>query len=272
MGKLSAFDAETAVTANTSAAGGGWSAQLSSAWNIGDHSNGGYALTPVLRAMRTFTDDKPDPVTVTAHFLRPVSGDAEAQVSASLVRGGRKLTVTRGELRQRGRLRMSVIAAFGRLGDGRGRVEVSERPPAIPPAERCVHRGLLKQGVGVPLMSRVDMRVRPEHAEPGSSDRALLDGWVRLADGAAPSTLSLPFFADAFPPSLFTRFGLVGWVPSVELTVHVRRVPAGGWLQGRFESHDISGGRVIESGILWDSAGQLVAHSRQLCLLLSRGV
>jgi acyl-CoA thioesterase len=64
--------------------------------------------------------------------------------------------------------------------------------------------------------------------------------------------------------------GPVGWVPTIELTVHVRRRPAGGWVLARFECDDVEGGRMIESGTLWDSTGAVVARSRQLGLVLAR--
>lgn len=54
--------------------------------------------------------------------------------------------------------------------------------------------------------------------------------------------MSLPLFADASPPSLFARFGGVGWVPTIELTVHLRRRPVDGWVRARFECDDLVGG------------------------------
>ena len=62
--------------------------------------------------------------------------------------------------------------------------------------------------------------------------------------------------------------GFSGWVPTIELTVHVRKRPAPGWIQARFECDDLSDGRLVESGTLWDSTGAVVARSRQLGLLL----
>ena len=94
-----------------------------------------------------------------------------------------------------------------------------------------------------------------------------MSGWIRFRDGRAPDTLAALLFADAFPPSVFGLLGMVGWVPTVELTVHVRRRPAPGWMLGQFRTHDLSDGRMIEDGALWDSQGQLVVQSRQLGLV-----
>ena len=121
----------------------------------------------------------------------------------------------------------------------------------------------------MPIAKRVDVRIAPERAIAGASADAVMEGWIRLADGSPPSTMSLPLFSDAFPPSLFAKFGRVGWVPTIELTVHARRRPTDGWCQARFECDDLVGGRMIETGTLWDSTGRVVARSRQLGLLLT---
>ena len=81
--------------------------------------------------------------------------------------------------------------------------------------------------------------------------------------------MSLPLFCDAFPPSLFALYGYIGWVPTLELTVQIRRKPAAGWILATFETDDLHNGLFIETGTLWDSAGQLVARSRQLAMLLT---
>ena len=263
---MSQFDTETAVEP---VGEGRWATRLSAGWNIADNSNGGYALTSVLRAMRSLVPHA-DPISVTTHFLRPSKGDTDAEVRASVVRAGRAVSTLRGSLWQEGRQRLEVLAAFSDLPPGNSRgLEISEAPPSIPPVQQCVHRGSLEQGVELPILSRVDVHVHPDHAPAGGSDQALIDGWIRFNDGSAPSTMALPFFADALPPSLYPLLGFIGWVPTIELTVHARRVPAPGWLQVRQESHDLHDGRMIESGSLWDSTGALVATSRQIGLLLT---
>ncbi|MCH1551656.1 MAG: thioesterase family protein, partial [Pseudomonadales bacterium] len=47
-----------------------YTGRLSSAWNIGDHPNGGYMVTVVLNAIARVVSH-PHPVSVTTHFLRP---------------------------------------------------------------------------------------------------------------------------------------------------------------------------------------------------------
>jgi acyl-CoA thioesterase len=59
-------------------------------------------------------------------------------------------------------------------------------------------------------------------------------------------------------------------VPTLELTVHVRRRPQPGWVQARITCDDLAGDLMIETGTLWDASGALVARSRQLGMLLTR--
>ena len=267
---MSQFERETAAT---SAGDGVWTTELSTDWNIDDSANGGYALTPVLRATRQLCG-QPDPISVTTHFLRPVRGGGAGRIEAGLVRSGRTVSVATGSLRHAGADRLVVNAVFGDVGTVAGPARddapaIEPPPPSIPPPERCVDRTELRQGVELPIASRVDVRIAPARAVAGASPDAVMEGWIRLADGTPPSTLTLPLFADAFPPSLFAKFGRIGWVPTIELTVHARRRPDDGWCQARFECDDLIGGRMIETGTLWDSTGRVVARSRQLGLLLS---
>ena len=118
-------------------------------------------------------------------------------------------------------------------------------------------------------MSEFDVETAVEPVSEGVWATRLSAGWIRFSDGTLPSTMALPFFADALPPSLYPLLGFIGWVPTIEMTVHARRIPAPGWLQVRQESHDLHNGRMIESGSLWDSTGALVAASRQIGLLLT---
>ncbi|MFP5488400.1 MAG: thioesterase family protein, partial [Acidimicrobiia bacterium] len=249
---------------------GRWTATPSDRWSIGDTANGGYAASIVLRAMADVAAH-PDPLSVTTHFLRPLQPDGDtATVEAEVVRAGRTTSVVRGQLSHTGRGRLTVLGAFGELAepasDAPGAIDAPA--PDIPGPDDCRHRSSLEQGVALSILDRLDVRIHPDRADDSVGD-AVMEGWIRFVDGTEPSTLALPLFADAFPPSLFARYGRVGWVPTIELTVHVRRRPAAGWIQARFECDDLVDGRMIETGTLWDATGAVVARSRQLGLLLT---
>lgn len=242
-------------------------------WNIGSNPNGGYLLSIVGQALRQATPAHPDALSVTAHYLRPGLPEQPCRVDTQVLRQGRTLSTVRATLVQDGTARLEVIAAMGAL-----QVDAAAPPPVlclprpdIPPPEACVGRSGAAQGVDLPILSRLEVRLHPEEAVPRQAGRARITGWARFADGRAPDALACLLMADAFPPAVFGVLGMVGWVPTVELTVHLRRRPAPGWMLGQFWCNDLSDGRVIEDGALWDAQGQLVAQARQLALVRHAG-
>ena len=92
--------------------------------------------------------------------------------------------------------------------------------------------------------------------------RGMLQGWFRLHD-REPDPLALLTAVDSLPPVTFD-LGLPGWAPTLELTVHVRALPEPGWLKLRHATRNVAGGYFEEDCEVWDSAGRLVAQSRQL--------
>ena len=207
---MSQLDDDTAVHPSGN---GTYTTRLSSAWNISTTPNGGYAMSSVLRALVDVAG-RPDPVSVTVHYLRPATPDADGTITTRIVRSGRSATYATATLVQDGTERLMVAAVLADLSApvGTGPApELTLGAPAIPPPEACTDRGDLDQGVELPLLSRVDVRVRA-----GAGGHATLDGWVRLRDGSAPRSTTLPLFADAFPPA-FTCCGSlsVGSAPPV---------------------------------------------------------
>ena len=246
---------------------------LASTWNIGSNPNGGYLLGVLLAAIRR-TIPHQDPLSVTTHYLRPGLGGEPFEAEVEILRGGRSLTTVRARLLQANSVRIEVLAAFGSVTSDLGFDLPAVSPaPRIPAPDACPARDGAAQGVDLAIQQRLEVRFAPAEsvattpADTADPQRARMDGWIRLADGRAPDTLTLPVFADGFPPSPFALLGRVGWVPTVELTVHVVRAPAPGWVQARFETDSLHLGRMIETGWLWDSTGALVAESRQLGLV-----
>jgi len=260
------FAADTALDATGE---GRWDTRLSSAWSIGENSNGGYLLTPALRAAHEISGH-PDLLTVTTHFFRPGQGDQPAEVTAEVMKLGRTMTTVRAELAQDGKARVALMAGFGDL-NAESRHEFAWAPtmPDIAAPDDCADPFDAIDGLISTLEQSCDLRIDAERlAASKAAGRAELFGWLRFANGADPDALALPFFADAFVPSVFAATGPTGWVPSLELTVQVRQRPAPGWIAIHAEAEDMGNGKLIETAKLWDSTGVLVAHSRQLMLLL----
>jgi acyl-CoA thioesterase len=270
---LAAFDDDIATTP---VGPHHWRTDVSPRWNIGDKPNGGYVLACVVEALRREAGpDHPDPLTMTAHYLRPTSVDP-ADIHTEVIRVGRRHAHVEGRLVQ-GTERVRVLAAFGDLeAAGAGRdlpTLVRGGPPDLPPPEACLGRAnaATATAAGAPpsIMQMFETRFAPgtPWLRGERSATTVITGWIRFADGRDADVAALPLLADGFPPAVFA-LGPAGWVPTVELTVHVRARPAPGWLRCRFETRFLTGGYLEEDGEIWDDDDHLVAQSRQLAMLL----
>jgi hypothetical protein len=164
--------------------------------------------------------------------------------------------------------RLRVLATYGDLAGLPTDVRTYATPPDLPPVEDCLSAAdappsFLEQAA---LLQRLDLRLDPAcvgWAMGQPSGRGLIQGWLRMADPREPGPVLLLLAADALPPVTFD-LGLLGWTPTLELTVHVRAAPAPGWLRVVASSRNLAGGLLEEDVEVWDSAGRLVAQSRQL--------
>lgn len=265
-----AFDLETDATRVTD---NHWRLEMVANWNIGNNPNGGYLVACLLRSMSTLAPDTPDPVAVTTHYLRPGLAGQPADLHIRVVRLGRRTATVEGTMEQDGKARITCTATFARLGttdterDHARSLSIS--PPELPAPHECISRTELAQGVDLPIMQRLDIRIAPKYATAGVHNDAIMAGWIRFSDDRPCDLLALTLFCDAFPPSVFTLYGPIGWVPTMELSIHTRRHPQPGWIKAAFTTRNLAGDLFIEDGVLWDENDQLVAQSRQLQMILT---
>ncbi len=260
------FAEETAVAARTQTT---YAAQLHSGWDIAGNANGGYLLAIAARALLQHTG-RPDPITVTAHYLRP-GRPGPVSIECRTIKRGRRFSTAGATLTSDGRPLIEVLGTFGTLEKRLPEVErIDGCPPDLPPLETCVSRLPSSGDMAASFARRVDLRLHPADSgfQTGSpTGEARMRGWLRLARDEPIDTVALLLCADALPPTIFNANLPVAWTPTIELTVHVRARPSLGWLRTAFTTRFVSGGFRDEDGELWDSAGQLVAQSRQLALL-----
>ena len=260
------FDADTAIVPTGD---GGYRAQVTERWNIGEVPNGGYVMAIAVRALLESTG-RPDPLSITGHFVRPAE-PGPAEVRVDVVRAGRSASTAVVSLSQGGSERLRVLGSATDLDlfDG-AEVEHGPPPPDLPPPEDCLHTdGVLPGGNVAAVARRFDLRISPRDAgwaRGAPTGRPETAGWVRLADGRPPDALLMPVVVDGFPPTVF-ELGVTGWVPTLELTVHLRRRPEPGWLRCAVTASHVSRGLVTEDSAVWDAHGRLVAVARQLALL-----
>jgi acyl-CoA thioesterase len=261
-GMPSAFDRGVAVESSDQ---GRYRADVDPRWNIANAPNGGYLLSIALSAVSAELPH-PHPLAVSAHYVsRTEPGPAE--VTVDVVRTGRGSSTARAMLSQGPKPRVAVKATYGDLDAMQGPTSIQADRPAFPPPEDCVRAA----GPNAPaFMQQFDLRLTPDTAAwavTRPSGVAEAAGWTRFADGREPDPACLPLMADAFPPTVFNVLQSL-WVPTIELTVHVRGRPAPGWLQCRFRTRYLIDGYLEEDGEIWDSRGRLVALSRQMARVL----
>lgn len=280
MTAVSEFDREIAVTGRADQPGA-YDAELGQGWRIGGGVNGGLLLALAGHALRRELGPEsadgipghPDPLAISAYYLSPgVPGPTELRTQ--VVRRGRGVSTGQVSVLQRDgegtglAERVRVLATYGDLASLDADASTSAVPPELPEPDACVSAAqappqFLKHAS---LLDRLDLRLDPATtgwAVGKPSGNGVIRGWLRLADGREPDPLMLLLAVDALPPVAF-ELGLPGWTPTLELTAHVRCRPAPGWLRVNLTSRTLSGGYLEEDAEVWDSAGRLVALSRQL--------
>jgi acyl-CoA thioesterase len=263
----SEWDTHTSLTASRE---GSFDAELDPGWMVGGGVNGGYLIGILGRAVAETLPAKPHPLSVSAHYLS-ASRPGPAQVSTRVLREGGSVATVAAELGQEGTTRITALATYGDLAAMPSDVATTAVEPALPPIEECVPGSLAPEETRriAPIMERFDMRFDPAcvgWAMGAPSGRGHIQAWFRMADGHDVDPVGLLMVCDALPPVTFD-LGRPGWAPTLELTVHVRAVPAPGWLKVSHRTRNVAGGMFEEDCEVWDSAGRLVAQSRQLALL-----
>lgn len=264
----SEFDRDTAVTRR---APGVYDIDLSAGWTIISAVNGGYLLAVLGRALAD-TLPHADPFTISAHYLT-ASRPGPAVIRTDVVRTGRTLSTGQASLFQYDEQgaeveRIRVLASYGDLDFLPDDVRTTAKPPVFPPMDQCFgpEDGPAPVDGSSAITDRLMLKLDPSTlgwALGAPSGKGEMRSWFGLADGRDMDPLSLLLAVDALPPTAF-EIGLSGWVPTVELTVHVRCRPAPGPLRVSLTTRNFAGGFLEEDAEVWDTADRLVAQSRQL--------
>ena len=265
MGGEFAFDADTRVEADGPE--GSFRATLTGRWNgTAGAVNGGYMLATCLRALAPAMPF-PDPVVVSGFFLRPGSA-GPVRIRTSVIRAGRTTAFGESVLVQDGKEVVRATAAFARLDpESRDGLAYTDGvPPDLPSPGECVAVPVALFGLAS-IAERIEFRSAelPGWFRGEPSGRPASEFWMRFADGREADPLSLLLLVDSTAPSVLE---LGAGSTTIQLTVHLRAHPAPGWLACRATTRFVSNGYHEEDFEVWDSAGTLVAQSRQLALIL----
>lgn len=258
------FDRATALSGDAPA----FQVVLDGRWDGARGTNGGFLLALATRAIGAVLPF-PDPVVVSGFYLRPGT-PGPLEITTEVIRSGKTTAFGQASLRRSGKEVLRATAAFSDLtaaATPAGPSYTGTKPPALPRPEDC---DVLSPAAvrAATLAERIEYRAdglpswitgsRP-------SGNPVYQGWMRFADGREPDLYALPLFLDAAaPPAL--ELGTES--STLELTVHLRARPAPGWLAYRATTHHLGDGYHEEDAEVWDSAGRMVAQSRQLAVIL----
>jgi len=237
--------------------------QISGAWNAGSHPNGGYLAALALKAMAAVSPF-PDAITSSSFFLSAaVVGEADIYVKE--LRVGRTTASYSADIVQ-GKLKTRVTATFADLGNSPVGVQyAAQRAPEIKPVSQCTHvPDILENGTSLNINKNVDMLI--DEGSNVQKSQMAQTAWWRFSDGTEPDGFSAVLAVDSFLPVIF-NLGLGKWCPTLELTTHLRGIPAPGWLRVRRETNLLNFGYFEEDASVWDSNDVLVMQSRQLARL-----
>ncbi len=255
-----------AATAVSPDGGGRYTGEIRPGWDIMGNANGGYLLAVAARAA-AHAAERPDPVSVTAHYLRPVK-PGPVMIQTEVLRAGRRFAVARATLAAEKSL-VAVLGTYGTLEPSDHLERLESGPPDIPPPDDCLPIEPTEM-FPPPFMGRVEVRLDPTgtpFATGPATGKPRVKGWFRLRNDEPIDTMALLVAVDAFPPTIINANLPIAWTPTIELTAHVRARPQPGWLRCAFTTRFITSGFLEEDGEVWDASGTLVAQSRQLALL-----
>jgi hypothetical protein len=237
--------------------------ELDASWSIGTKPHGGYLLSTM--AGLALDEAHPHPMAISAHYVAsPDAGPATVEVER--LRTGRSVASSRIRLSQES-ICVEALLSAGSYSPDADVVWSRGRPPELPPLEDCPRAPAERpNGFRIGQLDHTELRIDPATAGwavGAPAGRAEVRAWLRRDDGNDPSLLDLLVFADALPPTPFD-LGLMGWVPTLELTVLIRALPAPGWIRAVQWTRLFQDGWLDEECELWDSEDRLVAQARQL--------
>lgn len=241
-------------------------------WDVFTIPHGGYLAALAGSAVLAATE-QPDIFTITTHFLRKAS-EGPLRFEVDHVGGSRRFTSVHARGLQGGEVVLSVLASVGDRTQLAG-PDWRRAEPWVPDEDHLLAPAgdgpvaVRPPGDGEPF--RPPNVARRFELQPDVPSFAFAAGEVtgdatlraRVTVGE-PDQLAALVACDVTPPAVWNALGAEGWVPTIELTAHVRTRPAPGPLTVVASTDHVTDGFLDEDALVHDSEGRLVVQSRQL--------
>ncbi len=271
------FDRDTAVWRVDD---GVFGAQVAPDWRAGRGPHGGYLAAMLLRALIESVaassprrDPQPAPRSLTIHYARAPEPGA-VQITTTIERHGRSLSTLSARMHQGEELVALVLAAFS-LPWGGPEISDVRMPQVAPPDPSREGVKLIEHG-GPEFAHHLVLQPRMEGRPfSGSKQPMEIRCWIGLAEPRPIDALSLAFFSDALIPAPYLRMDELAAVPTVDLTVHFRarmtpepQADPRELCLAQTTTELVHDGFFVEDGMIWAEDGTILAHSRQLAIVI----
>jgi len=263
------FDRDTSATR---IADNTYAVSVNDGWWVDRGPNGGYLAGIITQALILEVNDAERQMrSITVHYLSPpVAGAATVHVHTE--RRGRLVQYLTATMFQGDRMVAKAFAAFG-VSNPTSPTFADPSYPGYPtPAE-------MEYVTDPPGLSEIRNRYEYLHVMGAPWDElgpeAVSGGWLRLREPRPYDAALITAMCDAWNPPVYARLRNDVAVPTLDLTVHLRSVAAmqrlrpDDWVAVRFRSTIAAEGYLEEDGQIWAPDGTLIAHSRQLAVLLA---
>jgi acyl-CoA thioesterase len=284
---LGKFDRDTAVWRENGAGRSGspssdgrageqmsFAAEVAPDWRAGRGPHGGYLAAMLLRALiESVADQSRAPRSLTIHYARaPEPGPV--RITTTLERDGRSLSTSSARMHQGESLIALVLAAFS-VPWGGPEISTMQMPAVEPPDPSREGIKLIEHG-GPEFARHIVLQPRMQGRPfSGPEQPMMIRGWIGLAEPRPIDALSLAFFSDALIPAPYMRMTEMAAVPTVDLTVHFRArmtpVPQADPRElclAQTTTELVHDGFFVEDGMIWATDGTLLAHSRQMAIVI----
>ena len=229
---------------------------------------------PARDGRRSSTTRRARPRSITLHYLRPPAA-GPLRIDVVVERTGRTLSTLSARLTQDDRLCVIAIGGVrGRLPGGRRRPV--QRADAGRPAGGARSSVLPAHEAAPPIRHRFVHAPRGRRPSPSAArDEALTGGWISLHEPQPLDAATLAFYADAWLPPVVqpARRAARGaddrpHDPLPRPVARPRASPPTSRSSASSARDYAADGLAESDGELWSPDGVLLAHSRQLMLLL----
>lgn len=243
---------------------------LSQYYTAAGHPNGGYLQCVMANGALAAASEVGATHLHTTAITTNYSGAPEvgaAELHTEVRRVGRSVSFVHVTLEQGGQVMTESLVTLGTLHEDSTVRYMDATPPEMASIEEC-HQSTDDEEINMRKVA--DLRLDPSSTawwNGERSERGEVRGWLKLNDGDASwDAWSMLFASDALPPATFP-LGSSGWVPTLQLTSYIRRIPTSEWLRVRQWCVVVADGIVDERCELFDDRGELVASSTQLAMV-----